>query len=236
MRIATKYQELCREALLSNYGRTDVFDQNPKLRLATVVVNRSDQMSDVIATKGHTFHFEAKVEESDSSDGAKYLINDFGAINIKDSNSNGTVETRTVPDHSDLEGLVSTAQKLVEPHDGRFRDWLKKVYQNSRGFEIGTLNSSLLAVTMNRQSVKWRELALGYISDIVTIVHNFVIDLLGVVCPFERVQTGVIGLLMDRLLEKYQSAISHVRFLLEIELDGTPATLNHYFNENLEKW
>ena len=42
------------------------------------------------------------------------------------------------------------------------------------------------------------------------------------------------SLLMDRLMEKYQSAISHVKFLLEIELDGTPATLNHCFNENLE--
>lgn len=223
--------------MLSNYGRTNVFDQNPRLRLATAVVNRSDQMSDVIATKGHTFHFEAKVGEvPDSLKDVKYLSNDSGAINIKAGNSEGTVETRTVSDHSDLEGLVSTAQKVVEPHNGSFRDWLKDVYQNSRGFEIGTLNSSLLAVTMNRQSVKWRELALGYISDIVTIVHNFVVDLLGVVCPVERVQTGVMALLMDRLLEKYQSAISHARFLLEIELDGTPATLNHYFNENLEKW
>jgi hypothetical protein len=41
---------------------------------------------------------------------------------------------------------------------------------------------------------------------------------------------------MDLLLEKYQSATSHVKFLLKIKLDGTPAKLNHYFNENLEKW
>lgn len=201
------------------------------------MVNRSDQMSDAIATKGHMFHFEARVEgRSNGSDDVDLPIVDVATKNIKDGNPEGAVEIRTIPDHPELEDLVSAAQKLPKPRSGSFRIWLRDVYQNSRGFEIGTLNSSLLAMTMKRQSVKWKGFALGYISDIVTMVHNFVVDLLRVVCPIERVRTGLMSLLMDRLMEKYQSAISHVKFLLEIELDGTPATLNHYFNENLEKW
>lgn len=91
-------------------------------------------------------------------------------------------------------------------------------------------------MSMERQSVKWKELALGYISDIVTLVHNFVIGLMCVVCPVERVRAGIMSLLMDRLVEKYRLATSHVEFLLEVELNGTLATLNHYFNESLEKW
>jgi len=59
----------------------------------------------------------------------------------------------------------------------------------------------LLAVTMKRQSVKWNELALGYISDIMTLVHNFVVDLLRVVCPIKRVRAGIMSLLIDRLLQ-----------------------------------
>ena len=82
-------------------------------------------------------------------------------------------------------------------------------------------------MTIKRQSVKWKELALGNISDIMTLVYTFVVDLLRVVCPVRRVQRGILSLLMDRLMEKYKSATSHVEFLLEIELDGTPATLNH---------
>lgn len=242
MGIAMEYQKLSVEALLSNYGRTEIFDQKPTLRLATAVVNRSNQMSDAIATKGHTFHFEAEsagqsASPLDADDGA----DDFDRLNIDDGSFDdgsfeGTVEVRTIPDHPELEDIASPAQKLPEPRSGSFHVWLKSVYRNSRGFEIGTLNSSLLAVTMKRQSVKWKGFALGYISDIVTLVHNFVIDLLQVVCPVERVRRGIISLLMDRLMEKYQSAISHVNFLLDVELDGTPATLNHYFNENLQKW
>jgi len=110
------------------------------------------------------------------------------------------------------------------------------VYRNARGFEIGTLNSSLLAVTMKRQAVKWRSLALGYMADVATMVHTFVVDLLFVVCPLERVRSGIMSLLIDGLVDQYKSVIAHVEFIVEVELNGTPATLNHYFNDNLEKW
>ncbi len=69
-----------------------------------------------------------------------------------------------------------------------------------------------------------------------TIVHIFVVDLLSVMCSVKRVRVGIMSLLMDRLVKKYKSATSHVEFLLKIELDETLATLNHYFNENLNKW
>lgn len=41
---------------------------------------------------------------------------------------------------------------------------------------------------------------------------------------------------MDDLVKKYKHAMSTVDFLLRIEREGTPTTLNHYFNDNLEKW
>ena len=67
--------------------------------------------------------------------------------------------------------------------------------------------------------------------------HNSVTDLLRVFSPFERVQLGVMSLLSEHLLEKYKSARARpCSFPLEIELEGTPATLNHYFNEVLETW
>lgn len=238
--IAMNFQKLAAEALSSNYGRSDVFDKNPTLRLATAVVNRSDLMSEAIATKGHTFHFESSDMEKGShksSDGGVWKALDVAAIKHDDDDEpEGTLEVRQVQDHPELGDLVHAPEKLPEPQGGSIHVWLKEVYRGARGFELGTLNASLLAVTMKRQSRKWKSLALGYIADIVTLTHNFVTDLLRVVCPVERVQLGVMSLLSDHLQEKYRLAIAHVNFLLEIELDGTPATLNHYFNENLEKW
>ena len=237
-----EFQKLSTEALLSNYGRTDVFDKNPTLRLATAVVNRSDLMSDVVATKGHTFHFDSSDRENGSHKDHQSFHDEslegmnIAAISLDSHDIEGTIEVRHVQDHSELEGLVHAPEKLSEPRGGNIHVWLKEVYRGARGFELGTLNSSLLAVTMKRQSMKWKSLALGYIADIVTMAHTFVIDLLRAVCPIERVRIGIMSLLMDHLVERYKSAISHVNFLLKIELEGTPATLNHYFNDNLEKW
>ncbi|KAL8977434.1 MAG: hypothetical protein Q9205_006764 [Flavoplaca limonia] len=237
-----EFQKLSTEALSSYYGRTNVFNQNPKLRLATAVVNRSDLISEVIAQKGHTFHFESS-DIKNGSNQQRYSVDDEGlkamdvaAIDLDDHDPKGTIKVRQVRDHLELEDLVHAPRILPEPRGGSIHGWLKGVYRDARGFELGTLNSTLLAVTMKRQSMKWKSLALGYIADIVTMAHTFVIDLLRMVCPVERVRTGIMSLLTGQLMEKYKAAISHVNFLLEIELDGTPATLNHYFNDNLEKW
>ena len=89
---------------------------------------------------------------------------------------------------------------------------------------------------MKRQAVKWRDLALGYISDVITLVHSFVITILQHITPNGHVWSGIKSLLMDDLNKKYQRAVDHAKFLLDVELEGIPATHNHYFNDALEKW
>ncbi len=41
--------------------------------------------------------------------------------------------------------------------------------------------------------------------------------------------------LSDELIKRYQRAITNIQFLLDVEKSDTPLTLNHYFNENLQK-
>jgi hypothetical protein len=67
-------------------------------------------------------------------------------------------------------------------------------------------------------------------------VHAFICKGLEVVSKNTQISTNIMSLLMDDLVEKYKQAISTVEFLLRIEREGTPLTLNHYFNDNLEKW
>lgn len=65
--------------------------------------------------------------------------------------------------------------------------------------------------------------------------HAFVVDFLRVICPVERVRIDIMFMLLNPLMKKYTSVISHVDFLLEIKLVGTSTTHNHYFNDSLEK-
>ena len=112
---------------------------------------------------------------------------------------------------------------------------LEEVYKSSRGFELGTFDASLLPIVWKKQSLNWEALALGYLSDIVDIIHTFTMELLAGLCGDDRVSREVSNILLDALLERYRTAMDHTRFLLKVERDGTPLTTNHYFAENLEK-
>ncbi|KAH8695836.1 hypothetical protein GQ44DRAFT_694830 [Phaeosphaeriaceae sp. PMI808] len=105
----------------------------------------------------------------------------------------------------------------------------------SRGFELGTFDTGLLLVSLKTQAEKWHDFALGYISDVITFVHHFIVKVLHRVSPSDRVRNGIIGLLTTSLEKKYRKAMDHTRFLLDVELNGTTATHNHYFNEVLQK-
>jgi hypothetical protein len=89
---------------------------------------------------------------------------------------------------------------------------------------------------MKKQSVKWTGLALGYASDVVVITHAFITNLVALTCADEHVSRELLSILMDGLLERYTIALDQVRFLLHVERTGKPMTLNHYFNDNLQKW
>ena len=120
-----EFQKLVAEALLSNYGRADVFNENPTLRLATAVVNRSELMSEAITTKGHTFHFESSdIENSPPKDSPNSVRKapDFGGLKLDDDKPEAILEVRQVQDHPELEGLVYTPEKLAEPHSRSIQD------------------------------------------------------------------------------------------------------------------
>ena len=146
-----------------------------------------------------------------------------------------TIPVRLVESHPDVEEFLPEASRVSEPHRDEIFSWLQDIYRESRGFELGSFNPILLGTILKEQSRKWQDLALGYIADIIVLTHTFVNDLLYEVCPVKRVREGILSLLMEDLALRYKRATNHAEFLLEVNLNGTPSTLNHYFSDNLQK-
>ena len=84
-------------------------------------------------------------------------------------------------------------------------------------------------------SENWNGLALGYISDIVCIVHDFITSLLSALCPDAKVERGLKHVLSEHLLARYRSGIDQAAFILRVERGATPLTMNHYFVDMIEK-
>lgn len=166
-----------------------------------------------------------KSEEEDDGDDYDFEVPDEQSHRIR----------HTGPE-PELDDILHDDCKVQTPKPTGIIAWLDKVYKGSRGFELGTFDASLLPIIWKKQSANWDDLALGYVSDIVSLVHNFILALISAICEDQRVQSALMSVLMDGLIDRYKKSIDHAKFILYVERSGTPLTANHYFADNLEKW
>ena len=265
LELATQYQGITSLALKAHYGGNDVFDSAPTLKLATAIVSRNALFSDDLWQRGHAMAFDKNNEAKASglfSSAVTFStpppfeprvpVYNFSAAPPSTNSttkapaniSNGSLfnglkldskSVRYERDHAELENIVPRNSLIAPPKAFGIKQWLEEVYKSSRGFELGTFDPSLLPVIWRKQSANWEALALGYVEDIVSLVHSFTLDLLANICKDPRARQGLHSVLLDPLTDRYKKSIDHAKFLLTVERSGTPMTMNHYFADNLEK-
>ncbi|KAL8718451.1 MAG: hypothetical protein Q9225_004417 [Loekoesia sp. 1 TL-2023] len=227
--LAARFQRLTTWALEARYGSDDAFEERLNLRLATLVVNRNAVFSHDMWQHGHTINFGG--DKDCEPEGAPNNLSNLPKQLVKSK----LPSVRYIVNTSDIDDLMYEGKRVQGPEEKDILAWLQRVYESSRGFELGSFDASLLPIFWKKQSARWDNLALGYISDIVALVHSFVIDLLEVLCEDEHIRSGVYNAIMEHLAERYRKAIDHAKFVLSVERSGTPLTTNHYFADNLEK-
>ncbi|ODM21998.1 hypothetical protein SI65_02842 [Aspergillus cristatus] len=224
------FQELTSHGLSSNYGTDDIFNSHPDLRLATLVMNRHTLFADNLSVWAHEYKFKTETDMNNSNGGQLDL---FGGTPPTSENEHlaGSnepikyIKTRKTANMEDLAEVIHECTKEVSPKDLGIYEWLTNVFCSSHGFEMGTFNPSLLATTMRKQSAKWPNFMLGYISDIITIVHWFILTALEVACVDQRVSRRLKAWLMDNLLSKYQDAIKQQCQVTRIQAQLAPKVL-----------
>ena len=216
--IATRFQDMASRALRTDYGSSPIFDTKSSFRLATRVVERNDSFAEDVQNFGHAMEFH----EDDSDPSAPNSQSFFEKV-------------RRTGGHWELEDILILDPGIPKPEKTGMLQWLETVYKTSRGFEMGTFDATIFPIIFKKQSSNWEPLALAYISDIISHIHEFVHDLTSALCPDKQVQKGIMSAIMDPLMECYKKSLDHARFILGVERAGTPLTQNHYFNDNLQK-
>lgn len=227
--IATQFRRLALFALAANHGADDAFDTHHALRLSPAVMSRMKTFSTEVAIHGHTFSFLP----SNAGDAKTIVLSDD-----ESSESSDSTEVFFVRKESEIEELMDilhppTSCPLAESTG--MKEWLVKVFEGNRGFEMGTFNASILATVMKKQSHKWEDISIGFVSDVIVMVHRFITTTLASICTDEEVCRSLLSTIFDDLVALYQKAINNTLFLLKVENNDTPLTLNHYFNDNLQK-
>ncbi|KAK3075634.1 hypothetical protein LTR53_000876 [Teratosphaeriaceae sp. CCFEE 6253] len=230
-RVATHFQRLVSLALNAMYGADGVFDEVPELRIAPAIMTRMKTFSDEMGKYGQLYAFMS------SGDGDKISRPVFGVSGLQSGPkpAEERLETRKEDDLEELVDIVQAQGTIPYPQPEGIKDWLRTVFQSHKGFELGTFNASILATCAKKQSWKWEHISMGFVSDIIVMVHRFVDSALTAVCDNRDVCNALMTQLSDDLIKRYQKAIANTKFLLEVESSDMPMTLNHYFIDNLQK-
>ncbi|KAJ5537458.1 hypothetical protein N7513_010644 [Penicillium frequentans] len=247
LEIVSKFQRITENALHTNYGSQDAFDEDRDLRLATLVANRNAQFSDDFSTYGHVYAFKSHEHDDDlevkptvpatsppSSVGAIIGMSNDGE-GEEEEQERRSVPSRKLNNCGDIQDILHDCVQIPDSQTQGVLPWIENLYRESRGFELGTFNSSILSSVLKKQSAKWPSLAEGYICDIISMVHIFTTKALEISSGDQRLGQNILSFLMEDLMGKYRQALSTAEFLLRIERDGTPMTQNHYLNSNLQK-
>lgn len=224
----------------AHYVGSNWFDECDSLKFATAVTKRNEIFAATMKEYGHSYEFKAdeppeSAVKADESPESATTVATESVKNDDAEEKNDQVDSRMTTNKVELDEVTISNEKIDKKTCQDTMEWLTTVYWNSRGFELGTFDSSVIAVTMKIQSARWEGLALGYISDLISMAHTFIIDLLQLICPDVRVRDSLMSVMMEELMVKYKGALDHVRFLLHIERMGRPLTLNPGFHQKLEK-
>ncbi|CAI7633127.1 unnamed protein product [Penicillium crustosum] len=219
LEVVSKFQRITENALHTNYGSQDSFDEYHSLRLVTLVANRNAQFSDEVSNQGHVYCFNTHSHDDDSENDPKTSVtsppSSVGAQVGEDENKEkdayndiNSIPSRKIDICHDIEDILHDGVQIEYSKTQGILSWIEDLYLESRGFELGTFSSSILSAVMKKQSAKWPPLAEGYICDIISIVHNFISTALTISCGDHILHSNILSFLMDGLIESRQERIA----------------------------
>ena len=113
--------------------------------------------------------------------------------------------------------------------------WVTYKYKRSKGFEIGTINPSLMPSLFAEQSRAWGFHAQNHVTKVIRKIHHFNHEVLRYCCNDDALCERMWERLLQPLLPSYEKALQQASFLVDIERHGNLITLNHYFADNVRK-
>ncbi|KAI3396295.1 hypothetical protein diail_12317 [Diaporthe ilicicola] len=212
------------QAALSGYYAGDkIFKSFPDLKLITKIMKLNEVFSNIFWKRGHKQHFGPSWDDEGESSFGRSIDSVPYEIPLRK--------------YPELDGIIlSDDFQCPEPSKGPIIGHIQEVFESNRGPELGTFGGTILATIFEEQSEKWELLVLSHTSNVIALVHDYIFQLLSELCPDRQTGDQLWNVvLVDKLTDAYRRAMTHARFLLDVERGGTPSTYNHYFNANLQK-
>lgn len=255
--MARHLQQLVQAALEARYSNHSAFEEKQELRLITHILSLTEAFSDDFLQRAHLRHFERResslsesYSEEDVSDheedvsgheedvsGHEEHVSDHEEMdtwaNVSKKLGNKFLENIDLEEFTVLDNTISKDFWFDDPEDN-IMVWIEGLYLRSRSIDLGTFGGSILSSAFKEQSSKWSGMTKAYVSKAIVIIHRFLIMALETLCTDARIREEIWSSILDDVLNRYKMAMEQAMFLVSVERDKRPYTLNHYFNDNLQ--
>lgn len=253
--IARQFQILARAARDAHYTENEAFAESD-LRLLTHIVNFSD--SSTFRAKAHLYSFDCPTSDAADNDqadngtnnkphgksqsdkwGPRWKANMHAQPTAEDrfclaQKSSETWKSLDPSNFPELEPIVSRLEGPEDPK-GDIKAWIEVLYSNSRGLDLGTFGNNIFCNAFKEHAGKWEAMTREHVSNVIMVVHRFLSTALGKICGSKQLYNKIWSSILDELLKRYEMAMSQALFLLSVERNRRPYTLNNYFNQTLQK-
>ncbi|OCL03244.1 putative dynamin [Glonium stellatum] len=229
--LARHFQALVDAALSAHYSSDAIFEEMLGLRLITCVVNLTEMFNYNFQQKGHYRSFEDPGTDSTMEVVRVRTVAHRADTHAKEGTS--FFADIDLDEFTDLGEVVSRDCHIDDPQGG-ILDWTEQLYLRSRGTDLGTFSGAILSSAFKEQSSKWAPMTKAYISQIIVVIHRFMVIILERLCPDPHVREEIWSSIHDEVLKRYKVAMDQAMFLVSLERDKRPYTVNHYFNDNLQ--
>ncbi|KAJ2904382.1 Interferon-induced GTP-binding protein Mx1 [Zalerion maritima] len=221
--LSDRFQRVTQHALDATYTHNPIFHDRQDMRLITRILELNEVFANIFWQKGHTRYFSRREDDNEGKERRTGEILEV-SCDIRDE------------DFSDICDILEDKYDCPPPDTDSILDHVEHEFQNARGRELGTVPVTLLATTFKDQTKKWEPVVLSHVSDAICLVHHFIRELLEMLCPEKTVRDELWDtILLEDLRTCYKKAIDHAKFLLEVERESWPTTLNHSFTTDLEE-
>ena len=233
--IAAKFQEIAKKAIDAYYSRDECFEQDDIFRLATLVVEMNEDFSETVHKRGFTRAFGGAEAMDVGSPSSIPGPNRSPSPNTSHSSTPTFTPATESSEYPELEGIMAQSEAVPEPAKDNIMTWVTYKYKRSKGFEIGTINPSLMPSLFAEQSRAWGFHAQNHVTKVIRKIHHFNHEVLRYCCNDDALCERMWERLLQPLLPSYEKALQQASFLVDIERHGNLITLNHYFADNVRK-
>ncbi|KAM0285959.1 hypothetical protein ACHAQH_001147 [Verticillium albo-atrum] len=232
--VSSEFQMTAQCAREGHFNGAEILTKRVDLRLITRIVKLNERFNDACWHSGHSRSFGGTSTRAKPSSNNEDGDSSHDETNDWPNDKDNGIDIGAFPE---LRGILREADyEDEEPVPDSIMEHIAAAFNNSRGPELGTFGGSVLSEIFKEQSKKWEPLVLRHTSQTIVLVHYFVTEMLKQVCPEEDVRDQLWNMVLGKkLVNAYRKAMNHAIFLLDIERNGPPYTLNHYFNNNLQE-